>query len=158
MNEIIYHKATPDDVQILVENRILFARELAGELDEIMVNALRKQMTQYFAKATADNSCISFIASCAGEVAGIGSVHCREMPGNFRNPSGKWGYIMNMYTAPQHRRKGICKRIVNELVEEASRYGVTGFELHATHEGEMVYKQEGFVIHNEPTYRKFIKI
>lgn len=155
---ITYHKAIPDDVSILVENRIRFAIELAGAIEDAVVQTLREQMLQYFAKATADNSCISFIARCDGAVAGIGSVHLREMPGNVKNPSGKWGYIMNMYTAPEHRRKGVCKGIVNALVEEASKYGVTGFELHATPEGEMVYKQEGFVQHNEPTYRKFVKI
>lgn len=155
---ITYHKATPDDVSILVENRILFATELAGSLEESVVQSLRKQMLQYFAKATVDNSCISFIARCDGAVAGIGSVHLREMPGNVKNPSGKWGYIMNMYTAPEFRRKGVCSTIVNALVEEATLYGVTGFELHATPEGEMVYKQEGFIQHNEPTYRKFVKI
>jgi GNAT superfamily N-acetyltransferase len=145
INLITYSKAIPDDVSILVENRIRFAIELAGSIED-------------FTKATIDNSCISVIARCDGAVAGIGSVHIREMPGNVKNPSGKWGYIMNMYTVPEFRRKGICKGIVNALVEKASGYGVTGFELHATPDGEMVYKQEGFVQHNEPTYRKFVKI
>jgi predicted acetyltransferase len=154
---ITYVKASQEDVPVFVENRISFATELAGILDEALVLTLRKQMMQYFAKAIADDSCISFMAICGGVVAGIGSVHIREMPGNFKNPSGKWGYIMNMYTVPHFRRKGVCSGIVNALVEEASRYGVTGFELHATPEGEMVYKQEGFVQHNEPTYRKFVK-
>ena len=53
-------------------------------------------MTEYFSKAIQDNTCISFIAKCDEDVADIGSVHLREMPGNFKNPSGKWGYIMNM--------------------------------------------------------------
>jgi hypothetical protein len=46
-------------------------------------------MTEYFSKAIQDNICISFIAKCDEDVAGIGSVHLREMPGNFKNPSGK---------------------------------------------------------------------
>ncbi|MES2780782.1 MAG: GNAT family N-acetyltransferase [Bacteroidota bacterium] len=156
MNIITYHRATVKDVHILVENRILFAIELGGEPPEDTLCALRQQLTNYFAKATGENSCISYIAKCDGEVAGIGSVHLREMPGNLKNPSGKWGYIMNMYTLPAYRRKGICKGILNALVADASQQGITGFELHATLEGEKVYKQEGFIIHNEPTYRKFV--
>lgn len=154
MTTITYHKATANDISTLVEHRILFAIELSNNRDEILIQACRKQLTEYFEKATSDNSCISFIAKCEGEVAGIGSVHLREMPGNFKNPSGKWGYIMNMYTVPQHRRKGVCRGILNALVDEASQYGITGFELHATKEGELVYKQEGFTLHAEPTYRK----
>ncbi|MBK9727036.1 MAG: GNAT family N-acetyltransferase [Saprospiraceae bacterium] len=153
---ITYNKATIDDTSTLVDNRILFALELSGEQSQEKTIALRKQMTNYFSKATADNSCISYIAKYNGIVAGIGSVHSREMPGNFKNPSGKWGYIMNMYTVPEFRRKGICKAILEILVEEGKKFGITAFELHATKDGENVYRQEGFIQHNEPTLRKFI--
>lgn len=153
---ITYSKATQADIQGLVDNRILFALELSGGQNEEAIQSLRNQMTNYFSNATMDNSCISFIAKCDDIVAGIGSVHIREMPGNFKNPSGKWGYIMNMYTVPEFRRKGICKSILNLLVQEGKKMGVTAFELHATKDGEMVYIQEGFIQHNEPTLRKFI--
>jgi GNAT superfamily N-acetyltransferase len=63
---------------------------------------------------------------------------------------------MNIYTLPEHRRKGICKGILEHLVEAAKEEGVTGFELHATKEGEMVFKQNGFVIHDEPTFRMIL--
>ncbi len=79
------------------------------------------------------------------------------MPGNLKNPSGKWGYIMNMFTVPEFRRKGICKSILNLFVEEGKKIGITAFELHATKEGEMVYTQ-GFIHHNEPTLRKIFKL
>ncbi len=153
---ITYHKATIDDISALVDNRILFALELSGEQSEEAIESLRNQMTDYFSKAIIENSCISFIAKCDGIVAGIGSVHLREMPGNFKNPSGKWGYIMNMYTIPSFRRKGVCKNILNLLVEEGKKYGITAFELHATKEGEKVYSQEGFELYHEPTFRKLI--
>jgi hypothetical protein len=153
---ITFHKATLNDISTLVENRILFALELSNAQNEQTIGALRIQMTNYFSKATANNTCVSFIAKCDGKVAGIGSVHLREMPGNFKNPSGRWGYIMNMYTVPEFRRKGICKTILNLLVAEGKTFGVTAFELHATKDGEMVYTQEGFVHHNEPTLRKWI--
>ncbi len=115
-------------------------------------------MTDYFSRETAKSKCISIIAKYDGASAGIGSIQIREQPGNIKNPSGKWGYIMNMYTVPTFRRKGICKGILNELVVEAAKLGITAFELHATKESEIVYKQSGFEIHNEPTYRKYMAI
>lgn len=155
MDNLTYHKATTNDTSTLVEHRILFALELSGGQNQEAIQALSEQMSDYFSKATADNTCISFIAKYDGQVAGIGSVHLREMPGNFKNPTGKWGYIMNMYTIPTFRRKGICKGILDLLVKEGEKCGITAFELHATNEGEFVYKQNGFEIHKEPTYRKF---
>lgn len=156
MHNITYRKADQSDIQTLVDNRIQFALELSGEQKQESIDALRRQMSTYFTKATKENSCISIIAVCEGETAGIGSVHFREQPGNFRNPSGKWGYIMNMYTVPAHRRKGVCKGILAELIKEATQSGITAFELHATRDGELVYPKYGFEIHKEPTYRKFI--
>lgn len=155
MENLSFNKATNNDIQILVEHRILMALELNGEQPLDAVNALKIQMTNYFTKATENKSCISIIAKCEDEVAGIGSIHLREMPGNFKNPSGKWGYIMNMYTVPKFRRNGICKGVLNALVDEAKKIGITAFELHASKAGELVYKQNGFKLHSEPTYRQF---
>lgn len=156
MNTITYHKATIQDVNILVENRILFALELSGIQDEMQIQSIKIQLTEYFTKAIENNTCISFIASSDDLTVGIGSVYKKELPGNFKNPSGKWGYIMNMYTIPSYRRKGICKTILELLVSEGKKQGITAFELHATKDGEQVYKHNGFDIYNEPTYRKYI--
>lgn len=156
--DITFHKATPDDTDTLVTCRIQFALELTGEQDKDKILSLRAQLTSYFDKATKDNSCISFIAKANGAIAGIGSVHVREMPGNMKNPSGKWGYIMNMYTLPTYRRNGICASILNMLVEEGRKCGIGAFELHATKEGEFVYLQNGFSLHHEPNLRKYISL
>ena len=156
MSEIIYHKATSSDIQTLVDSRIVFALELSGSQPQEQVEVLKKQMAAYFKKAIPENTCISIIARCIDEIAGIGSVQFREQPGNFKNPSGKWGYIMSMYTYPAFRRKGICKNILNLLIEEGAKIGITAFELHATQEGELVYKSNGFELHKEPTYRKYL--
>jgi RimJ/RimL family protein N-acetyltransferase len=156
--KITFHKATTDDTSMLVETRILFALELAGAQSPEKVEVLRTEMNRYFAQATAANACISYIARCEAEVAGIGSVHFREVPGNFNNPSGKWGYIMNMYTLPAYRKNGICREILRLLMEDGKQLGITSFELHATPHGEPIYQQAGFEMHKEPTYRKYISL
>lgn len=155
-NPITFHKSTVADAATLTDYRILFAIELSGAQPQEAIDKLKEQMVDFFVRSTADDSCISFIAKCEGQVAGIGSVVFREQPGNFKNPSGKWGYIMNMYTVPQFRKKGICTAILNLLIEEGTKKGVKAFELHATKEGEPVYVREGFIHHTEPTLRKWI--
>ena len=152
---ITYHRATVADAAILADYRIRFALELSGPQPEENISRLRTQMLDFFS-STVDSSCISVIAKCGSQIAGIGSVHLRNVPGNFKNPTGRWGYIMNMYTVPEFRRRGICKGILDELVNAGKTAGITAFELHATVEGEPVYSKNGFTIHNEPTYRKFL--
>jgi GNAT superfamily N-acetyltransferase len=155
VNSITYHKATAEDIADLVEYRIRFAIELKGQQSPEAINHLRRQLTNYFSEATANDTCISFIAKNGNNVAGIGSVHIRYMPGNFSNPSGKWGYIMNMYTVPEFRKQGISTRILQELIEAGKKEGVTAFELHSTKSGQAVYLKNGFEFHTEPTLRKY---
>ena len=154
--EITYHQATSNDIQDLINLRLQFSIEFSGEQPDEIIEALRVQLNKYLTKALVDQSCISFIAKADEKAVGIGSLHVREMPANFKNMSGKWGYIMNMYTVPEFRRKGICKQILHLLTNEGTRIGIGAFELHATQVGEMVYKNNGFTMHNEPTYRKYI--
>lgn len=153
---ITFKRATAADATTLANLRIRFALELSGDQPEAAIEALRNQMTEYFLKATSDNSCISILAECDNAIVGIGSVHVREVPGNFRNPTGKWGYIMNMYTLPDYRKLGICNHILTHLQGEAQKGGVSAFELHATTIGEPQYLKAGFQLHHEPTLRKFI--
>ena len=153
---ITFHKADLNDIQTLIDTRIRFALELTGKQSQEAIDQLKTEMKNYFLKAMPDNSCISFIARCDDKLAGSGSVQIREQPGNFKNPSGKWGYIMSMYTLPEFRRKGICKGILSALIKEAQQMGITAFELHATEAGELVYTQNGFERHVEPTLRRYI--
>jgi predicted acetyltransferase len=155
---IEYRKAASSDAQTLTDYRIRFAIELNGPQSPEVIERLRNQMHNYFSIATDNLSCISYIAYCDNKVAGIGSIHFHTMPGNFKNPSGKWGYVMNMYTVPEFRKHGICSTILNLLVDEGIRNGVTAFELHATKEGLPVYEKGGFYIHSEPTLRKFVNL
>lgn len=157
MDKITYHIAGPQDIETLVEYRLIFAQELAGVMPPEQVNILRNQMTDYFERATAARNCLSVVALCGEAVAGIGTVQFREQPGNFKNPSGRWGYVMNMYTVKRFRKRGICTDILEILIEEGKKYGITAFELHATPSGEPVYQKSGFIMHQEPTYRKYME-
>ncbi len=156
MGNLTFHRATVSDVHLLVELRTRFALELSGPQEAQAIGELKKQLTEYFTKATAENSCISYIAYRDKVAAGIGSVMLRHQPGNFKNPSGMWGYIMNMYTVPEFRRQGVCKGILEKLVIDCRKSGITALELHATPAGAVVYEQCGFNIHSEPTYRRYI--
>ena len=156
METITYYKAGPNDLQALIDLRIAFAFELSGEQTEKATQHLKDQLQLFFTKMFRDKTGIFYLAKCGEIFVGIGGMIFREHPGNFKNPSGKAGYLMNMYSIPSFRRKGICSALMTLLIEDAKNSGITAFELHATKTGEYVYKKEGFEIHDEPTYRKYI--
>ena len=156
MEEIIYSRATLNDLQAIVNLRLIFASEFSGQQSLEAVQEFKKYNQEYLERSIQNNSFIVYLARHGGEIAGMGGMVLREQPGSFKNPSGKVGYLMNMYTFPLFRRRGICSDILKLLLEEAGRMGIVSFELHASEQGEFVYKQNGFEKHGEPTYRKFI--
>jgi GNAT superfamily N-acetyltransferase len=155
METVNYILANEADINMIVDQRIIFSDLLIGKQEPAIEKNLRDSLTAYFKKEL-NKTYLVWYATINNEVVSIGGLGVREQPGNIKNPSGLWGYIMSIYTDPKHRKKGLSTNILNRLTETAREMGVTAFELHATEEGEPVYVKNGFVKHNEPTYRKFI--
>ena len=63
----------------------------------------------------------------------------------FHNPSGCKAYIMNMYTRPEYRRRGIAYHTLDLLVKEIRRRGITSISLEATDMGRPLYEKYGFL-------------
>lgn len=63
----------------------------------------------------------------------------------YHNPTGQKAYIMNMYTRPEYRRRGIAFGTLELLVEDAEKRGVTAISLEATDMGRPLYEKYGFV-------------
>lgn len=155
MEIIKYIQATEADIDMLVDQRVIFSDELVGKQDEEKEFEFRKLSVDYF-KEELNRSYLCWYAEIDGKVAAIAGLVIRRNPGNMKNPSGYWGYLMNVYTAPEHRKKGLSLSILDKLVASGREMGITAFELHATKAGEPVYIKNGFQLHNEPTYRKYV--
>ena len=156
MDDITYYKASISDIATLVDYRIEFLVDFWGAQSDESTNELKQQLTAYFNHAYNENTYVCYLAKSGNDVVGIGGMIIRSQPGNFRNPSGKVGYLLNMYTVPYYRRNGICRVILEKLVAEAKEKSINLLELHATADGELVYKQNGFKFHPEPTYRRYL--
>ncbi|MGG0288901.1 GNAT family N-acetyltransferase [Peribacillus butanolivorans] len=57
-----------------------------------------------------------------------------------------WGeaYILNMYTIPEYRGKGLAKRMLKKCIDESRNSGVKRVWLHASKDGKHLYKKMGF--------------
>lgn len=154
MKDIRYRLASLSDIEIITEMRIAFLSELNGKPDTASEQLLRASLHTYFTRSIPEQSFICCLAETENEVVGIGAVVLRQRAGHFKNPEGKEGYIMSMYTKPAFRKRGISGNILRRLISEAKLLGTNYFELHATAEGEPLYIKNGFLKHNEPTYRK----
>jgi predicted acetyltransferase len=139
-----FREATTADIPFLIDNRLDFLREVSGEKPQEATATVRQSLDEYFARAIAGGHYICWIAEEGSTVVGTGGMVVREQPANYGCPSGRAGYIMNMYTLPTHRKKGICTALLDKLVESARNKDISILELHATTIGEPLYKKYGF--------------
>ncbi|MDE6849446.1 MAG: GNAT family N-acetyltransferase [Ruminococcus sp.] len=67
-----------------------------------------------------------------------------EKPANPDFINGRTGIVMNVYTKPECRRKGIAGRIMNVLISDAKEMKLDFVELKSTDCGYNLYKSVGF--------------
>ena len=67
----------------------------------------------------------------------------------FSHPTGKRAYLMNVYTNAAYRRRGIARKMVEMIIEEARKRGVTEISLDATESGRPLYRSLGFTASEE---------
>ncbi|MGD0769373.1 MAG: GNAT family N-acetyltransferase [Tepidisphaeraceae bacterium] len=144
MDAIIYYRrANALDVQSLVNLRLAFLAEISGASESDPV--LRKSLAEYFSRTIPSEEFIGFVAVADGAiVATSGLVFHRHPPSN-RNPTGREAYVMNTYTDPAWRRRGIASRLLQLLIEYARQNNCGKISLHALPKGRSIYVNAGFV-------------
>ena len=141
---IDYRMAGIADMQLLADMRIVVLRA-ANKLpaDTEMPEVYRRTL-EYYNRALQDGSHAAALAFDGGRVVGAGGVSFFQVLPTYSNPSGQKAYIMNMYTDPAYRRRGIARSILEMLVQECKRHGITAISLEATDMGRPLYEQYGF--------------
>lgn len=140
-----YKRATPEDLDELVRTRIIVLRaanRLSGDADLSMVE---RESYAYYKRALETGEHIAYLVYDTDKFIGAGGVSFYQVMPTYHNHSGKKAYIMNMYTVPEYRRKGIAGHTLDLLVKEAKAQGVSQIALEATDVGRPLYEKYGFV-------------
>ncbi len=78
------------------------------------------------------------------KIVSIGSLCLFERIPYMENISGREGYILNIYTLPEYRKKGYGKQITEKLIEHSKEIGIKKLWLNASEEGKKIYLKLGF--------------
>ena len=144
LQNIEFRKATPGDINLLVRTRIEVLRAANGLTGTTDMSEVEKQSREYYEKALADETHTAYLVFDHGQFIAAGGIsYYRVMP-TYHNPTGRKGYIMNMYTRPEYRRKGIAFHTLDLLVRDAREKGITFVSLEATTAGRPLYEAYGF--------------
>lgn len=142
--EIEYKRLTEKEMNTFIDIRIRQLREEGAKEEIDLVPALK----QYYSRHMSDGSFVSWLAFDSEEIIGTSGMSFVEKPPYFGCPSGKMGLLSNMYTNPNYRRKGIAKKLLSLVVNDARKYGCGVIQITASDIGVKLYTDFGFV-HND---------
>ena len=141
---IHYRRAELTDVENLVDLRIKFLHE-AEEIDEETPSDLFKEsLTKYFTIHLQNGEFIAWLAVEDDMIVATSGVSFSTVPPSFGNILGVEAYIMNMYTLPQARKKGIGTTLLGKLIEDIAKKKIKKIRLLTTEIGKSMYIKAGF--------------
>lgn len=136
--------ANLEDVRVLAEMRHRMFLDL-GKPDNETLRKVVQAFESWFADAMRRGTYIAWIVDAAGNkpVANAGLLLI-EWPPNSRDLNPVRGYIINVWTHPGHRRRGLARRLMNKALAEARRRKIKVTALHASDDGRVLYEQLGY--------------
>lgn len=143
--EFQYKRAGTEDLEELVRTRIIVLRAANKLPEDADMSAVEQESRAYYKRAFETGEHIAYLAYDSGAFIGAGGVSFYQVMPTWHNPSGRKAYIMNMYTAPEYRRRGVAFHTLDLLVKAARERGVGRIGLEATQMGRPLYEKYGFV-------------
>lgn len=136
--------ATRADIETVLALRFALLRELGTIPADGPEPALAAATGRYLEDALGSGEFLCWLATAAGvPVASCGAV-CYRRPPTPDNLSGYDMYIMNVYTSPAWRGRGMAQALMDEAIAYAAAHDIGRVWLRTTEAGRKLYAASGF--------------
>jgi GNAT superfamily N-acetyltransferase len=154
-------RATTDDVPTIARHRAAMFLEM-GRMPAGLCDQLAADTTRYLNTAIPSGEYVGWLvsgtASPGAILAGAGVQRRRILPhpmGQGEEVSlarGEQGIVLNVYTEPAWRRRGLARLLMGEILTWSGVAGLETLVLHASDSGRELYERLGFIGTNEMRY------
>ena len=142
-------ETTLDDAPEVMQHRRLMFRDM-GYGDEAALDAMQASSEPFLRARMQEGTYRGWLAQTAeGGVAGGGGVLLHPWVTNPRDSNPMRAYLLNVYIYQEFRRKGVARRLMEEMVNWCRAQGFATVWLHASDEGRPLYESMGFKATNE---------
>ncbi|MCE1198435.1 MAG: GNAT family N-acetyltransferase [Marinilabiliales bacterium] len=149
MENLTIRLVQESDLPQMIAARIDYLTEMQGERSADYKQELAAQLLTMMRGTLKEGSFFALLAEADGVTVSYGGMIVKKIPGDFNRSSYLEGEILNMYTLPAFRRKGISSAILQALLDRARALGITKVALHCSKDGEPLYRKFGF---SDPVY------
>jgi GNAT superfamily N-acetyltransferase len=142
-------EATLADAPTLARQRRLMFDSISP-LEPEHATLLEAAILRYIAQAMPAGTFRSWVVEHDGTIVSGGGLQLRTLmprPGYvYGEPEG---LILSMWTDPEHRRRGLGRRVLEAILAWGRANGIPRFALHASADGRPLYELSGFKQTNE---------
>ncbi len=144
VEEIKIRRVEEPDIPSMTVARLDYLTEMQGERSLEYLQELHQKLQNFFKLTMSEGSFFALQAEYEGKIVSYGGMILKKIPGDLNQSSYLEGEILNMYTLPEYRRKGISSMLLKQLLNEAKKMGVSKVALHCSKAGEPLYRKFGF--------------
>lgn len=149
MEEFMVHLGAINDLDLLVEHRMLMWRDIHPELSSELEDH-RHLTRNWVQEKLLEKKLVPFIVKTKSEeVAGSGCILIQEDQPRPSVRKSEHPYLLSMYTLPKFREKGVASLVVKEAIDWSISHGYDRITLHASDQGKSIYEKFGFQQTNE---------
>lgn len=138
-------QAVNSDLDALFANRLEFIMDMINHEGTIS-EEFQKNTYEHLKKHMEDGSLAAWIAVEQGEIISSAFISYYQTIPARSNPSGKSGYVQNVFTKPEYRRQGIATQLLTRMLQDARDRNVGKVYLNASDMGKPVYQKLGFEV------------
>lgn len=138
--------AGPQDIDVVLRLRLEMLREVGSLGDGARLAELVEANRRYLEAKLTSGQYLAWLAVDQARPVAIAALIPFERPPTGDNPAGLEGYVLNMYTAPPWRRRGLGARLLEQAIEYVRARGGRRLWLKATPAGRPVYERAGFIV------------
>jgi GNAT superfamily N-acetyltransferase len=147
--EITIRTGTVADASMVARHRRTMFRDM-GYNDEAALDAMVEKFLPWLTEKMQSGEYIAWFAATADGVivAGAG-LWLMDWPAHMVGSSSRRGNIINVFTEPPFRRRGLARCLTEAALDWCKVHGIDFVILHASPEGRSVYESLGFKASNE---------
>lgn len=145
-----FRLATADDAAIITHHRRAMFADM-GHTDEVeILDQMATAFRDWVRRKLEQGIYIGFfMENAAGQVVAGAGCWIMEWPPHLLDPSAERAYILNVYTEPAYRGRGLAKHLMQSVLDFCETRHLSVITLHASQFGRPMYEQMGFTQTNE---------
>lgn len=145
-------QTTVDDFALVMHHRRAMFRDMGFEEDA--VSAAMQASEPFFRRCFESDLYFGWLVEEDTSVVAGGGIVLLDYHAGPRDPQPRRPMAVNVYTEPEHRRRGHARRLMQAMTAWAKAAGYRALFLHASRDGRPLYDSLGF----EPTNEMHLRL